>query len=225
MHPNYAFNSLHFLMINFFLLFFFFFFNDTATTEIYPLSLHDALPISRHAHARFRAARHVRWAARAPGQDPAAAARGAGGGAFFRRCERRHPARRAGPRGGHRRDRAGGDAGTLARTMEVRPEILALVLGCALVTAVPRVLPLVALSRLQLPPWLADWLRYVPIAVLAALLAIELPSAGAPRPPAVMAGVAGAGPPRRPPGAGGAGGAGSLLPKLGGGPLPPHPFP
>src|ERR1022692_586484 len=26
-------------------LFFFFFFNDTATTEIYPLSLHDALPI------------------------------------------------------------------------------------------------------------------------------------------------------------------------------------
>src|SRR5229473_2711749 len=30
----------------FFFLFFFFFFNDTATTEIYTLSLHDALPIS-----------------------------------------------------------------------------------------------------------------------------------------------------------------------------------
>src|SRR5215510_16530079 len=29
-----------------FILFFFFFFNDTATTEIYTLSLHDALPIS-----------------------------------------------------------------------------------------------------------------------------------------------------------------------------------
>src|SRR5256885_12093255 len=28
---------------------FFFFFNDTATTEIYTLSLHDALPISRRA--------------------------------------------------------------------------------------------------------------------------------------------------------------------------------
>src|SRR2546422_10999880 len=27
---------------------FFFFFNDTATTEIYTLSLHDALPILRH---------------------------------------------------------------------------------------------------------------------------------------------------------------------------------
>src|SRR5260221_6249006 len=36
----------------------FFFFNDTATTEIYTLSLHDALPISA------RAARH-RWLARA----------------------------------------------------------------------------------------------------------------------------------------------------------------
>src|SRR5215204_7296025 len=28
--------------------FFFFFFNDTATTEIYTLSLHDALPIAPH---------------------------------------------------------------------------------------------------------------------------------------------------------------------------------
>jgi len=27
---------------------FFFFFNDTATTEIYTLSLHDALPISQY---------------------------------------------------------------------------------------------------------------------------------------------------------------------------------
>src|SRR5256885_8653293 len=33
------------------LIFLFFFFNDTATTEIYTLSLHDALPISRAVHA------------------------------------------------------------------------------------------------------------------------------------------------------------------------------
>src|SRR5687767_15628066 len=32
-------------LLFFFILFFFFFFNDTATTEIYTLSLHDALPI------------------------------------------------------------------------------------------------------------------------------------------------------------------------------------
>jgi len=35
----------YFFMYGLFLLFFFFFFNDTATTEIYTLSLHDALPI------------------------------------------------------------------------------------------------------------------------------------------------------------------------------------
>src|SRR2546429_9612888 len=33
-------------------LFFFFFFNDTATTEIYTLSLHDALPICMVADAQ-----------------------------------------------------------------------------------------------------------------------------------------------------------------------------
>src|SRR2546428_1738349 len=32
---------------------FFFFFNDTATTEIYTLSLHDALPISPHPTRQF----------------------------------------------------------------------------------------------------------------------------------------------------------------------------
>src|SRR5574341_2575432 len=34
------------------ILFIFFFFNDTATTEIYTLSLHDALPISRRIRRR-----------------------------------------------------------------------------------------------------------------------------------------------------------------------------
>src|SRR6476620_12688843 len=49
------------------LFFFFFFFNDTATTEIYTLSLHDALPISP----------------RSPGNPPQAP----------RGCRRRGPAR------------------------------------------------------------------------------------------------------------------------------------
>src|SRR3712207_8940479 len=35
---------------------FLFFFNDTATTEIYTLSLHDALPISVDEHAQRRQA-------------------------------------------------------------------------------------------------------------------------------------------------------------------------
>ena len=44
---------------------FFFFFNDTATTEIYTLSLHDALPISLAHKARCDSAdgeaREVRY--------------------------------------------------------------------------------------------------------------------------------------------------------------------
>src|SRR6478752_10752345 len=42
-----AHSSVFKLCILFYCIFFFFFFNDTATTEIYTLSLHDALPISR----------------------------------------------------------------------------------------------------------------------------------------------------------------------------------
>src|SRR2546427_7356531 len=41
------------------LLFFFFFFNDTATTEIYTLSLHDALPISMLSLKRRDAGRNM----------------------------------------------------------------------------------------------------------------------------------------------------------------------
>src|SRR5256885_9845512 len=46
-------------------IFFFFFFNDTATTEIYTLSLHDALPICR-AHPTGRCVASVRRYAPAP---------------------------------------------------------------------------------------------------------------------------------------------------------------
>src|SRR2546422_10939692 len=49
-------------------LFFFFFFNDTATTEIYTLSLHDALPI-------FRTERHPPAGARCGRRAPAAGSR------------------------------------------------------------------------------------------------------------------------------------------------------
>src|SRR2546426_12282827 len=41
-HSLFSFANPHLLFF-----FFFFFFNDTATTEIYTLSLHDALPICR----------------------------------------------------------------------------------------------------------------------------------------------------------------------------------
>src|SRR2546430_6837620 len=44
----------------------FFFFNDTATTEIYTLSLHDALPICARPHG----AEAARVGARRDGPDP-----------------------------------------------------------------------------------------------------------------------------------------------------------
>src|SRR2546422_6897116 len=43
------------------LFFLFFFFNDTATTEIYTLSLHDALPISQLGRAHQRGAGSGRY--------------------------------------------------------------------------------------------------------------------------------------------------------------------
>src|SRR2546426_12649076 len=57
---------------DFFLAVFFFFFNDTATTEIYTLSLHDALPISRHSPGggRLPAAPPVDWRPRGARHHP-----------------------------------------------------------------------------------------------------------------------------------------------------------
>src|SRR3989442_7388742 len=51
----------------------FFFFNDTATTEIYTLSLHDALPISRPA-LRCQMPSGPRAASRAAAATPASPA-------------------------------------------------------------------------------------------------------------------------------------------------------
>src|SRR2546422_365824 len=70
--------------------FFFFFFNDTATTEIYTLSLHDALPIC--ARAARRGGSGARLDGRLPGRDGrgSAAARRAGPGAPSRAGAQRH---------------------------------------------------------------------------------------------------------------------------------------
>src|SRR6516162_6126065 len=55
-----------FLCVPSHLLLFFFFFNDTATTEIYTLSLHDALPISGFAVPQCV----IEGLAQMPGHDP-----------------------------------------------------------------------------------------------------------------------------------------------------------
>src|SRR5256885_15452877 len=54
--------ALFFYVLVFSQFFFFFFFNDTATTEIYTLSLHDALPIL-HLRSGLRTAVPPAWPA------------------------------------------------------------------------------------------------------------------------------------------------------------------
>lgn len=49
-------------------------------------------------------------------------------------------------------------------------ELLWCIAGCAVVTALPRVLPVMFLSADSLPPLVLRWLSFVPVAVMAALL-------------------------------------------------------
>lgn len=58
--------------------------------------------------------------------------------------------------------------------MEVRWTVLLIVIGGAIVTFIPRVVPLMVLSRMKLPESVLRWLHYVPIAILAALVGQEL---------------------------------------------------
>ena len=62
--------------------------------------------------------------------------------------------------------------------MTLRTDILLLIFVCALVTIVPRVLPLVFARRLTLPPKLEIWLQQVPVAVIAALFFREVMAGG-----------------------------------------------
>lgn len=48
--------------------------------------------------------------------------------------------------------------------------ILLLILGMALVTYLPRLLPALFLDRVQFPPWFQSWLKCIPYAALGALI-------------------------------------------------------
>jgi branched-subunit amino acid transport protein len=58
--------------------------------------------------------------------------------------------------------------------MEVRWGVFLIILGSAYVTFIPRVVPLMVLSRFELPAWAMRWLNYVPISVIAALIGQEI---------------------------------------------------
>ncbi len=52
----------------------------------------------------------------------------------------------------------------------MRSDMIYIIIGMSIVTQLPRLLPLVVLSRLNLPPLVIRWLKQIPIAVLSALL-------------------------------------------------------
>ena len=54
--------------------------------------------------------------------------------------------------------------------MSVRGEVLVLILLCMAVTIVPRVAPFLAARRMRLAPWAVAWFRFLPSAILSALL-------------------------------------------------------
>ncbi|MEN1990662.1 MULTISPECIES: AzlD domain-containing protein [Paenibacillus] len=58
--------------------------------------------------------------------------------------------------------------------MEIRWDVFWIIMGAALLTFLPRVLPLMLFSRIPIPGWLLRWLEYVPVAVMAALIGQEL---------------------------------------------------
>ncbi len=52
----------------------------------------------------------------------------------------------------------------------MRGWVLFIILGMGVVTYLPRWLPLLILSRRPLPPWLVEWLDFIPAAILSALI-------------------------------------------------------
>lgn len=54
---------------------------------------------------------------------------------------------------------------------EMELKYLIMIMGMAFVTYIPRYLPLAVLSEIEIPQLVIDWLKYVPPAILAALLA------------------------------------------------------
>jgi branched-subunit amino acid transport protein len=58
--------------------------------------------------------------------------------------------------------------------MSLRPEILFLILGCALVTFILRVLPIAFLKKISPPLWFVQWLDLFPATIMAALVSATL---------------------------------------------------
>jgi branched-subunit amino acid transport protein len=58
--------------------------------------------------------------------------------------------------------------------MSVNSSFLLIILGCALVTFAPRVVPFVVVRKLNLPQAFMKWLSYIPVSLLTALVVQDI---------------------------------------------------
>lgn len=54
--------------------------------------------------------------------------------------------------------------------MSMNVNILLIIVGCALVTFIPRIIPFIVIRNIKLPNNVAKWLSYIPICIFTALI-------------------------------------------------------
>ncbi|TVX93219.1 AzlD domain-containing protein [Paenibacillus agilis] len=58
--------------------------------------------------------------------------------------------------------------------MSVNITVFWIIIGCALVTLIPRILPFIIVRNIQLPPVAIKWLSFIPVCIFTALVADSL---------------------------------------------------
>jgi branched-subunit amino acid transport protein len=54
--------------------------------------------------------------------------------------------------------------------MSINLSVLLIILGCAIVTIIPRIIPFIVIRSIQLPKIVVKWLSYIPICIFSALI-------------------------------------------------------
>ncbi|KRG12896.1 AzlD domain-containing protein [Lederbergia galactosidilytica] len=54
--------------------------------------------------------------------------------------------------------------------MSIQLSILFIILGCAIVTFIPRIIPFIVIRNIQLPKIVIKWLSFIPICIFTALI-------------------------------------------------------
>ncbi|KWW21965.1 branched-chain amino acid transporter AzlD [Peribacillus simplex] len=54
--------------------------------------------------------------------------------------------------------------------MSINISVLLVILGCAIVTFIPRIIPFIVIRNIELPKIVVKWLSFIPICIFAALI-------------------------------------------------------